>query len=54
MEYFICTEVRMKCVICATGYNIQVKDTKPIDIFNVKCECGGEVKEVDEHGNIKR
>lgn len=51
MKYFICTEIRLRCVLCSTEYHIQVKDEKAIDTFEVTCNCGGKTKEVNEYGN---
>ena len=54
MEYFICTEVKMKCPACDMEYILQVKDKVAIDTFDVTCSCGAKCKECDEHGHIKR
>ena len=48
MEYFICTEVKLKCRVCDTVYNLQVKDRKPIDLFKVRCDCHTNVTNDDE------
>ena len=52
MEYFVCTEIKMKCPVCGQCYNIQVKDSNPIDIFKVECQCGTKCKEVNEYGGF--
>ncbi len=48
MEYYICTEIRMKCETCNTVYNIQAKYPKPIHTFNIVCRCGG--KAIEDKG----
>ena len=53
MEYFICTETKMKCPACDTEYNIQVKDKVRIDTFSVICKCGTKCKDCDMYGHIK-
>ena len=54
MEYFICTEVRMKCPVCDNEYKMQIKDKVMINTFDVTCECGAKCKECDMYGNITR
>ena len=53
MNYYICTEIKMKCPSCDQHYNIQVKDLKSIDVFDVTCDCGTKCKEINEYGGWK-
>ena len=53
MEYFICTEVKMKCPACDMGYSFKVKDKVKIDMIDVTCKCGAKCKECDMYGHIK-
>ena len=45
MEYYICTEIKLKCPKCFKTAEIQIKDKKYINVFYATCQCGTKMEE---------